>query len=67
MNNWRTDKPQQGKFVYVWGNCTDTVKAYWSGKVWRNEAGQVVWDVTHWREIPVAPVTAEGISSSIPA
>lgn len=61
MNLWRTDKPTPHKYVYVWGNCTDTVKAYWSGKVWRNEAGQPVQDVTHWREMGVSEVT-EGVS-----
>ncbi len=50
MNTWRNDKPVPHHYVYVWGNGTDTVPAYWTGKCWRNEAGKIVHDVTHWRE-----------------
>jgi len=51
MTAWRTDKPPQDLYVWVWFG-TVQVMAYWSGRTWRDAAtGAVLRDVTHWRAV----------------
>lgn len=50
MNDWRTDKPTDDRWVEVWHH-TIGCKAQWTGSRWLDEQGLELRGITHWRDL----------------